>query len=727
MPDSTENTYGYAYGECAMSRGIGAVSREILINRYTEQVLDDNPPPGILIFKNVSDQNLRDAIAKLEQERSTDFGSRWGDTIRLYGLDTDKLPEVESVAYSNPPEGFDYESMKNLNAKEIAAAVGVDIQDFWELTQSNMGTATQSAVLHEKSKGKALGRILKSLERVINQALPESLQFEFKYRDDQEDQAEATKATSWIANAAQLSQLGLPQDAITRLLVNQVPAIRDVMTDESGEIIRLPDDDPKTDEQITLSTQSTVESAESQTTPQDAETVDDTEKALRDTRQSFEDVFVRIVNQTNLSDVGSRALVGQILRQQLQSHGEDVWLDGQRSGGNETAVIDKDAERSIAVWRAQQSPFVSKFTKELFSKEFTSKEIISRARMWVNKSLNPLYYKSLDAAAGNSHWMWVVNPVKEHCETCVKMNGQIHKMKDYIKSGVLPQSPKLECGGYQCGCSLTPSDLPSRGTFTRGRGGLRGAIRNIFQAARGLFKKEYVAVTKKKKPKFVESQHPRDESGQFGSGGGADSGGSDDEGGEKRDYQNVGRDREFDKKWENDMDNIKKEPGPPPGERVIKNTTGYTDENYRKINGTLRGTSSDLPDLETMESIQDLDNLTNRRMLDRDIVSFRSDDGAGLPNGGDLTDAQFKKLKGSTFQDNGFTSTATSTELGDQFGAVKYEYRIPKGSRGAYLNSVSKYPNESEFLLGRRTASNIVDARIENGKRTLVLEVIPDG
>jgi hypothetical protein len=490
MPDSTENTYGYAYGECAMSRGIGAVSREILINRYTEQVLDDNPPPGILIFKNVSDKNLRDAIAKLEQERATDFGSRWGDTIRLYGLDTDKLPEVESVQYSNPPEGFDYEAMKNLNAKEIAAAVGVDIQDFWELTQSNMGTATQSAVLHEKSKGKALGRILKSLERVINQALPESLQFEFKYRDDQEDQAEATKAQTWIANASQLAQLpNIPSDAIARLLVNQVPAIRDVMTDESGEIIRLPDDDPKSGEQVELSTQATVESAETQTTPQDATTIDDTEKALRDTRQSFEDIFVRLVNQTNLSDAGSRALVGQILRQQLQSHGEDVWLDGQRAGGNETAVIDKEAERAIAVWRSQQSPFVSKFTKELFSKEFTSKEIISRAKMWVNKSLNPLYYKSLDAAAGNSRWMWVVNPVKESCPTCIKMNGQIHKMKDYVKSGILPQSPKLDCGGYQCGCSLAPSDLPSRGTFTRGRGGLRGAIRNIFQAAQSLFKR----------------------------------------------------------------------------------------------------------------------------------------------------------------------------------------------------------------------------------------------
>jgi hypothetical protein len=486
MPDSTENTYGYAYGECALSRAIGAVSREILINRYTEQVLDDNPPPGLLLFKNISDKELRNAVAKLEQERSTDFGSRWGDTVRLYGLDTDKMPEVQSIAYSQTPDGFDYEAMKNLDAKEIAAAVGVDIQDFWELTQSNMGTATQSEILHEKSKGKALGRVLKSLERVLNLALPESLQFEFKYRDGQEDQMEAQKATTWITNAAQLSQLGLPQEAITRLLVNQVPAIRDVMTDESGEIVRLPDDDPKSPQQIEQVTTTDIETSNK---PQDAVTVDDTEKSLRDTQQSFESVFVRLVNQTSTGDISNRALVGQILRQQLQLHGEDIWIEGQRAGGNVEAVIDKEAERAIANWRAEQSPFITKFVKELFSQEFTSKQILSRASMWVNKSLNPLYYKSLDAASGNSRWMWVVNPVKEHCDTCVKMNGQIHKMKDYIKSGILPQSPKLECGGYQCGCNLVQSDLPSRGTFTRGRGGLRGVIRDIFQAARTLLKR----------------------------------------------------------------------------------------------------------------------------------------------------------------------------------------------------------------------------------------------
>ena len=227
---------------------------------------------------------------------------------------------------------------------------------------------------------------------------------------------------------------------------------------------------------------------------------------------------------------------------------------------------------------------------------------------------------------------------------------------------------------------------------------------------------------------FTEGEHPRDPDGKFGAGGGGggegDDGGGDGDSGGK--YQAaVGKDPEFTKKWNEKLTDIKKEPGPPPGESVIASTNYYTDEGYHKINGALRGTSDEILDQKTIESIQHMDNLCNRKMLDRDIKTFRSDDGAGLPNGGNLSEAQFKKLKGSSFTDRGFTSTATDTSLGDTFGDVKYEYRIPKGSRGAYVDSISKWPDEREFVLGRGTTSTIVDAKIVDGRRTLVLEVQP--
>ena len=150
--DSDETSYGY--GQCSLTRAIAPVSRDILINRYVQTTLDDNPAPGIMILKNITDGQLTNAIAKMEQERSTDFGGQWGRTIKLFGMLGDQVPEVSHVSFSSPPERFDLEKYKQQNAREIALSIGVDIQDIWDMQQNGLGSGTQSEILHAKSKGK---------------------------------------------------------------------------------------------------------------------------------------------------------------------------------------------------------------------------------------------------------------------------------------------------------------------------------------------------------------------------------------------------------------------------------------------------------------------------------------------------------------------------------------------------------------------------------------------
>lgn len=62
---------------------------------------------------------------------------------------------------------------------------------------------------------------------------------------------------------------------------------------------------------------------------------------------------------------------------------------------------------------------------------------------------------------------WVVDPVKEHCPSCLKLNGIVKRWSFWQEHGVLPKAPPnpmLECGGYQCGCDIKPTDKPiSRG------------------------------------------------------------------------------------------------------------------------------------------------------------------------------------------------------------------------------------------------------------------------
>ena len=475
MPDGYELARGY--GECALSRGIAAVYRDILINRYVQQVLDDNPPPGFVLFKNITDQKLQEGIATMEKERGTDTGGKWGRTVRIFGLHAETTPEIEFVSFTAPPEKFDFEVYKNINVKEIALAFGVDVQELWELTGGNIGTATQSEVLHQKSKGKAIGRILKTLERVINQVLPESLAFEFQYQDPDEDQDQATLAQTWINNALQIQTLGAPQEIVMQLLANQVSAIRDVVTDEEGQL-RLPD--------IAM----TPEEAGVVTPDVDEQVVPDAsieeDKALSTVQAAFRKAFVRMGIS---AQHGVMKLPGirTALRAMLQEQGSKAYIDGLRDGGAESLEMTPERKRDISAWRTQQSAYVSKFAETLASTEMTREQIASRADMWTHRSINPVYYMGLAEANKDQRYQWVVDPRKEHCKTCLAMNGQVHKLKDYIKSGILPQSPLLECGGYKCGCSLKRVEGRSRGRIPGTPGRIGTVIGRIATGIRRLF------------------------------------------------------------------------------------------------------------------------------------------------------------------------------------------------------------------------------------------------
>jgi len=455
MPDSLETAY--PYGECALTRCIGPVQRDILMNRYVELSLDDNPPPGMMLFQNIKDEQLRQAFDKLDKDRQTDFGSKWGNVIRLYGMQTDQPINVESIAWNMVPDKFDYVAYKELNVKEMALGLGVDIQDLWELTGNNLGTATQSEVLHQKSKGQLLGTLYKSIERLLNQMLPKGLNFEFQYRDPDEDQAEADKASTW-ANIVLTLEGKLTPDEQRRLLANQVEPIRDVITDESGQIVRLDDSDPKTSAQA-------QPKLDAPALPAEDIIIDDTteaEKVLSETQRQFRRQFVDLAMQVQQGQI-SKAVMAPALRLALVEAGTEAALDGLADGGQPATALPEDVRKALSVWRAEQAGFLRKFVDTLFKDTFTFDQIQRRADAWVSKSVNTMYYIGLEAANRNKRFMWVVDPIKEHCVSCLKLNGQIHRMKDFIRTGLLPQSSKLVCGGYQCGCKLVPTDQPARG------------------------------------------------------------------------------------------------------------------------------------------------------------------------------------------------------------------------------------------------------------------------
>lgn len=88
--------------------------------------------------------------------------------------------------------------------------------------------------------------------------------------------------------------------------------------------------------------------------------------------------------------------------------------------------------------------------------------LLTRAEIWTNRYAEARN-KAKTMAGRDRKLMWVVHPEKEHCETCLKLDGKVKRASQW-DAHVRPQDPRLACGGWLCGCELVPTDAPmSRG------------------------------------------------------------------------------------------------------------------------------------------------------------------------------------------------------------------------------------------------------------------------
>jgi hypothetical protein len=242
MEERDEDMPGW--GDSALSRAITPMFRQILMARYMRTFLDDKPPPGFAVAKNLSEQKVMDAWAASQARRENDEDV-WGRLVWLYGMAAEVAPALDVITFQKAPAGFDFNTYMSIDAKIMAAALSVDIQEFWELTGQGLGTATQSEILDQKSKGKGIGRLIKGIERIINDVFPDDVEFAFKYRDEEEDLQRAQTAQTWGQFVVTV-QDSLTPDETRIILANQVDAIKDAITDNNGNVIRWGDADPKT-------------------------------------------------------------------------------------------------------------------------------------------------------------------------------------------------------------------------------------------------------------------------------------------------------------------------------------------------------------------------------------------------------------------------------------------------------------------------------------------------
>lgn len=448
-------------GLSAMSRASAVAQITSLLMQHQVTTLDDVPASGYAIYNGLGEPRVNKAKSDYVARRSKDRSDLVHNLIEFFSMDPTYKATIDVTPFSQLPQNFSLTEYMSMYVDLAALAIGVDPQDIRPLSSSALGSGAQSTILAAKGKMNAYGLMLSDLERLINTAvLPRNMEFKWKPRDQEQDESEARTAQYWSGIATSLMSQGvITAEQAQRLLANNVQAFQDLLLDETGQL-RLPDNDPK--ETVA---EDTTQLADAPPAPEEAPPPAQAEKTLESTQGQFE---------SDIANLFLAAVQGQVTRQRfgiaaralIAKYGRRAYLDGLEAGGVDKVETSDEDLAEIASIAASQSIYVTNVGEAIYADNTVSEaEAAGKPQLWWNKSIMPFYQAGLESADKNGMYEWKLGQTEEHCSTCIRLNGQVHRLRNWVDRGWLPQSSKLECGGWRCDCRLDKTTRPVSGSY----------------------------------------------------------------------------------------------------------------------------------------------------------------------------------------------------------------------------------------------------------------------
>jgi hypothetical protein len=202
FPSPIETMFGVQY--CAITRALLAaqIIRDIAV--YKHEKISGNFSRALHIVSGVPQSMIDDAMV-YAQNKSLNTGlTRYSQPTIMASIDPSHPLSHVQLDLASLPEGFDEEVTLKWYITQLAAAFGVDYQEFAPLPGGNLGSSQEAEILHLKTRGKGPAAIMSLIEHIINEnrLIPENVKFRFKQHDVT---AEKDKAESRFTRAKERS------------------------------------------------------------------------------------------------------------------------------------------------------------------------------------------------------------------------------------------------------------------------------------------------------------------------------------------------------------------------------------------------------------------------------------------------------------------------------------------------------------------------------------------
>lgn len=524
MPDTDESLHGLGF--CATSRAIELAKIMVGIYQYDNEMLLNRAPRGLLLLKGITEEQWKDSMTARKAKLDGDEKKYYGAVHVLATLDPGIELEAQLVSLSQLPAEFDQRTFTDLLMYGYALAFGYDVREFWPVTGSSLGTATETEAQHRKAGAKGGFDFTLGFAEKLNEELPDTVLFEFEERDLDGElaNAEVEKAKAEVVTSIYESGLregaGLLDREEARILLAERDLINQdwtvnveptTATDTDDDVARALANERvqraiwKYPDEPIVRYRFWVENGKEK---QEYRTL---LKPSRTRKRSF--LVTRIVikrqiedelsdYQRQLDDLARQANEGEIDQDEFEdtlealtiailvlamlrgtegtSEAEELLIDAALMvlGGEgydigletltDPAILEEALPPEVVslLQTEIEGSLASTLGTDIYAGEYrdNAEGLLSRLAMWGTTALG-LYYYGQFAGHPEQRYIWLRGATLEPCADCIRLDGQIHTGSEWKASGWRPQSLRLACTGRRCQCGIYPTDEPVRGDF----------------------------------------------------------------------------------------------------------------------------------------------------------------------------------------------------------------------------------------------------------------------
>ena len=153
FPSSVEKMNGVGY--CSVTRVLRTAQIMRSIALFKDEKISGRRFKSIHLVSGVSRTELDDAKKRGREEADNEGSVRYIDPVILASLDPEKPVSTATIDLASLPDGFDYDVEMRWYVTILALGFNTDYQTIAPLASGNLGSGSQSEILHRKSSGKS--------------------------------------------------------------------------------------------------------------------------------------------------------------------------------------------------------------------------------------------------------------------------------------------------------------------------------------------------------------------------------------------------------------------------------------------------------------------------------------------------------------------------------------------------------------------------------------------